>query len=139
MKKIIIALIILAVAGLGTYYLVFNNNNYQTPTTTQPTTSTPNAITPITTTPASTSLSVPVKIQGFAFSPSTLTIKKGTKVTWTNNDGVAHTVTSDSGSLLDSGRILPGGTFSFTFNTVGTFNYHCTIHPMMTGNVVVQN
>ena len=111
-----------------------NNNNpsspveQPTPQTTNPTPATDKPITPS---------SVSVNIQNFAFVPSTLSIKKGTKVTWTNNDSVAHTVTSDSGSLLNSGTIQPGASFTFTFTNTGSTNYHCAVHPMMKGNIVV--
>lgn len=77
-----------------------------------------------------------VFIQGMAFSPSTITISSGTTITWTNKDGKAHTVTSDT-DLFDSGSIGDTGTWSHIFNTVGTFPYHCTIHPTMTASVVV--
>lgn len=81
-----------------------------------------------------------VLIKNFAFSPASLTVNKGTKVTWVNNDGPAHTVTAtDNGNTFNSGTIQPGGgTFSFTFNTAGDFNYQCTIHPQMVGSVHVQ-
>ncbi|MEV5509495.1 cupredoxin domain-containing protein [Streptomyces orinoci] len=75
-----------------------------------------------------------VTIAGFAFSPSTLTVTKGTTVTWTNNDSVSHTVT---GSGLNSPTLSPGDSYSFTFNSSGTFSYICTIHPSMHGTVVV--
>jgi plastocyanin len=77
-----------------------------------------------------------VKIQGYAFSPSTITVKAGTTVKWTNYDDVAHTVTSDEG-LFDSGSINKNGSFSQTFDSTGTFDYHCTPHPTMTASVVV--
>ena len=105
-----------------------------TSTQPMPTTSTP-VTTPVSATPATSTVSV--SIQGFAFNPQTLTIKAGTKVTWTNNDTVSHTVTSDSGNLLNSPSIAPGQSFSFTFTDAGTVNYHCAIHPMMTGSIVV--
>ena len=76
-------------------------------------------------------------IANFAFSPSVITVKKNTKVTWTNNDSVPHTVTSDSGTLLSSTTLNTGDTYSFTFTQTGTYSYHCTIHPMMKGTVVV--
>lgn len=79
-----------------------------------------------------------VSIANFAFSASTLTVASGTKVTWTNNDATTHTVTADDGSF-DSGNIAPGGTFSHTFTTAGTFPYHCKIHSTMTAKVVVNN
>jgi plastocyanin len=77
-----------------------------------------------------------VWIQGMAFNPSTITVKSGTTITWTNKDGVAHTVTSDN-NLFNSGSIGNGGTYSYTFSTVGTFQYHCSLHPEMTAKVIV--
>jgi amicyanin len=79
-----------------------------------------------------------VDISGFAFSPSTLTIKSGDSVTWTNHDSTSHTVTSDTGSELSSQQIPNGETYSHTFNTAGTYSYHCSIHPSMKGKVIVQ-
>jgi plastocyanin len=78
-----------------------------------------------------------VEIQDMAFKPSSLTTKKGLTITWTNKDSVSHTVTSDSGNELASGTIAPGATYSHTFSTVGTFSYHCSIHPNMTGTITV--
>lgn len=80
-----------------------------------------------------------VLIQSFSFSPASLTIKKGTIVTWTNQDSVGHTVTADtkSSSAPDSPLLEQGQQYSFTFNTVGTFAYHCTPHPNMKGTVIV--
>lgn len=78
----------------------------------------------------------------FAFSLTTLTIKVGTKVTWTNMTQAAHTVTSDDGTSFDSGISTPisasGGTYSFTFSKAGTFPYHCQIHPFMKATIIVQ-
>ena len=79
------------------------------------------------------------------FSPSPLTVAPGTTVTWTNNDKLSHTITSgkvsddNAGSLFDSGLVKPGKTFQFTFAnaTAGTVNYFCTVHPWMTGQVIV--
>ena len=76
-----------------------------------------------------------VTIAGFAFSPQTITIDVGDSVTWTNNDDVDHTAT---GSGFDTSTITSGGgTATVTFDTAGTFAYACTIHPSMTGTVVV--
>ena len=58
-------------------------------------------------------------------------------MTWTNNGPSVHTVTADDGSF-DSGNISVGKTFSHTFQTAGTFAYHCTIHPFMKATVIVQ-
>jgi plastocyanin len=77
-----------------------------------------------------------VFIQGMAFTPSTVTVTANTTITWTNKDGVAHTVTSTTG-LFDSGSINTGGTYSRQFTTTGSFPYRCTIHPSMTGTVIV--
>lgn len=79
-----------------------------------------------------------VEINNFDFAPGNLSVKKGTTVTWTNKDSVAHTVTSDDeGGPLDSGNFGQNETFSFTFNEVGSFAYHCVLHPQMTGTVTV--
>jgi plastocyanin len=78
-----------------------------------------------------------VFIQGMAFTPSSITVTAGSTIIWTNKDGVPHTVTCNTVSIFDSGSISPGGTWSHTFNNVGTFQYKCTIHPTMTGTVVV--
>jgi plastocyanin len=79
-----------------------------------------------------------VAIANFAFSPNSLTITKGTTVTWKNNDSVTHTATADSGSF-DTGNIASGATSGgVTFNTSGTFTYHCNIHTYMHGTIIVQ-
>ena len=78
----------------------------------------------------------------FGFNPTTITIKVGTTVTWTNTTSAPHTVTSDDGKTFDSGINTPiaasGGTFSFTFTKAGTFTYHCQIHPFMKATIIVQ-
>lgn len=77
-----------------------------------------------------------VSIANFSFQPPTITIPVGTAVTWTNNDSAGHTVTADDGSFK-SDKLGSGATFSQTFATAGTFAYHCSIHPSMTGTVTV--
>jgi plastocyanin len=77
-----------------------------------------------------------VWIQNMVFTPSSITVKEGTTITWTNQDGINHTVTSDSG-LFNSGPLGTGKTFAFTFTTAGTYTYHCSIHPSMTAKVIV--
>ena len=80
-----------------------------------------------------------VSIQDFAFSPSTLTVKAGTKVTWTNNDGATHDVASTDGpgtdaattDLFASGPLGGGESFTYTFAKAGTYYYECTIHASM--------
>lgn len=79
-----------------------------------------------------------VSIANFAFSPANITVKKGTTVTWTNQDSIAHTVTETDGKTgPNSGDLAKGKSYSFTFDTVGTFKYHCTVHPDMVGTVTV--
>lgn len=82
-----------------------------------------------------------VEIKSYAFSPTPIKVKVGTKVTWTNKDAVAHTVTSDdsSGDTFKSDNINQDGTYSYTFTKPGTFTYHCTPHPSMHGTVEVVN
>ncbi len=77
-----------------------------------------------------------VEIRSMSFQPASVQVTVGTTVTWTNNDGINHTVTSDTG-VFDSGAMPDGDTYSYTFNTVGSFPYHCAIHTMMRGSVVV--
>lgn len=78
-----------------------------------------------------------IVIKGFAFSPATLTVAPGAKVTVTNNDATAHTVTAKSGKF-DSGSIAAGASGSFTAPTTpGRYAYSCTFHPFMAGTLVV--
>jgi plastocyanin len=76
-----------------------------------------------------------VAIDDFAFSPATLKVKVGQKVTWTNKQGVAHTVTADGGTF--DHPMPSGATFSFAFVKAGSFAYHRTIHPSIHATIVV--
>jgi plastocyanin len=88
--------------------------------------------------PASPQAVNAVSINNFAFNPQSVTVKKGTTVTWTNQDSSAHTVTANNGSSgPNSDELSNVQTYSFTFNETGTFTYHCTLHPEMTGTVTV--
>jgi len=78
-----------------------------------------------------------ISIKNFAFSVSTETVSSGTAVKWTNNDATAHTVTADDGSF-NSGELASGQSYTHTFDSIGTYGYHCTYHPMMTASVVVK-
>ena len=73
------------------------------------------------------------------FTPNTITVVLGVNstVVWTNNDSSPHTVTSDGGTF-NSGNMAPGQTYSYTFTAPGTYAYHCTYHPWMTGTVIVK-
>lgn len=83
-----------------------------------------------------------ISIQGMSFVSGNKTVSVGTKLTWTNLDNVAHTVTSGvpgaPSGTFDSGNISPNGTFSYTFNQAGVFNYYCKIHTSMTATITVQ-
>jgi plastocyanin len=78
-----------------------------------------------------------VSIQNMAYNPSTLTVKVGTTVKWTNLDPATHDVTSDTG-VFQSGNMTNGQTFSYTFNQTGTYPYHCILHPSMKATIVVE-
>ena len=100
-----------------------NNGNgmYGNSTSTAPTNTTPNT----------------VAITNYTYGPSSMTVAKGTVVTWRNNDAVGHSATSDAGTW-DTGIIAPGGSATVKFDSSGTFAYHCSVHPMMKASVTVQ-
>ena len=78
-----------------------------------------------------------VGIADFAFTQSSVTVRVGTRVTWTNRKpAIQHTVTADDGSF-GSAQLSAGASFSHVFTTAGTYAYHCSIHPDMTGTVTV--
>jgi plastocyanin len=96
-------------------------------------------------TPAAVTTQVPsgggstVNIKDFAFNPNTRMVKTGTTVTWVNLDTPPHQIASDPGSpvAFSSGSLSTGASYQFTFSQPGTFAYHCSIHPKMTGTIVV--
>ena len=134
----VVAVLIIA-GGIGFYVA----NQYatapesppaETPETEQPET-TPPEITP----PASEGAQTyNIEIDNLAFSLSELTINAGDTVIWTNLQGVSHTVSSDSGTEIDSELLSNGETYSHTFSTAGTFSYHCKPHSSMKGKVIVE-
>jgi plastocyanin len=77
-----------------------------------------------------------VTIKNYAFAPQTLTVKAGTRITWTNRDSTAHTATADQGSL-DTGTINPAQSKTIDFQRPGTYTYHCAFHAFMTGTITV--
>jgi plastocyanin len=80
-----------------------------------------------------------VQMRNNAFVPPALTVSPGTTVTWVNQDNVLHTATSSSAGLFfDSGNLAKDQTFSFQFDSTGTFVYHCKLHAGMTGTIIVQ-
>src|SRR3954468_5747528 len=78
-----------------------------------------------------------IVIKDFAFSPSALTIAPGTTVTWVNEDESPHTI-ADNGKAFRSAALDTNDRFSYTFGQPGEFLYHCTMHPMMVGKIVVK-
>jgi plastocyanin len=78
-----------------------------------------------------------VVIEGLAFNPAEINVPVGSTVTWSNEDSVTHTVTARD-NTFDSGNLPAGGTFNYTFEEKGTFEYYCTLHPNMEGKVVVE-
>ena len=80
---------------------------------------------------------VEVKIDNFSFSPATITVPAGTTVRWTNRDDIPHTVVSDK-EIFKSKTLDTDDQFSYSFTKPGTYDYFCSIHPKMTGKVVVQ-
>jgi YVTN family beta-propeller protein len=84
---------------------------------------------------ASAPAAAAVSIAKFAFAPPSMMVKPGQAVTFTNNDSVAHTST---GETWDSGEIQPGQSFTLTAGQAGTYAYHCSLHPIMTGTLTVQ-
>jgi plastocyanin len=105
--------------------------------------SSPMSTTPTPTpTPGGTSATVAIPLGASvqttgAYVPDSITVSVGTTVKWTNNDAIAHDVTSQN-NLFFSGNMEPGATYSRTFQSTGSFPYYCTIHARMTGTVTVQ-
>lgn len=81
--------------------------------------------------------SIEVKIANFTFSPPELKVKAGTTVTWVNADDIPHTVTSTT-QAFRSKPLDTDDKFSFTFTTPGSYKYFCSLHPHMTGMIVVE-
>lgn len=136
----ILAVVIAAIVIIGGAWAIFGRNNTNTPSNgvtpnTSSNSSKTNSTSSSSTNAAATNT---VSIENFAFSPADITIKKGTMVTWTNNDTTAHTVTKDNADTgPDSSDLTPHAVYRFTYNQVGTFKYHCKFHSDMTGSVTV--
>lgn len=135
-----LSLRLVAISGVLLVAAACGSNYSSTAPTSPAPTPVPASATPPPSSGPSSSVSIPVNaavLGTAAFAPDALTIDAGTTVTWTNTDSVAHTSTSDA-SGWDSGIVAPGGQFSRSFQTPGTFQYHCAIHPGMVGTVVVR-
>jgi plastocyanin len=86
---------------------------------------------------AKTPAGIAVKIENFSFAPGTITVPAGSTVLWTNKDDSPHNVVSEDKSF-QSKAMDTDENFSHTFATPGTYSYHCSIHPKMTGQIVVR-
>ncbi len=98
----------------------------------------PSHVTPGASQPNDTGNKSQVNIDNFSFTPATLTVPVGAKVTWTNKDDVPHTVVSTTNAFPHSPTLDTDESFSYAFAKAGTYEYHCSVHPKMVGRVVVQ-
>ena len=143
MNKVLAVVIAVLVIAAGAWALFVRDDNKTTSSTTgtNSTSKQPAAIdnTNGTVPPPSASTETnSVSIETSMYAPSNITIKKGTMVTWTNNDTTSHTVTKDNADTgPDSSVLAHGDVYRFTYNQTGTFKYHCKLHPDMTGSVTV--
>ncbi len=112
------------------------SNQWTTQPVVQPMQIQPPPSLPTQATPTSDNNSQNIVIKNFKFEPSSITIKAGTTVTWTNQDKAPHTIVSDDQTF--NGNTDSNGTFSYTFKKSGTYNYYCSIHPSMIGTIIVQ-
>jgi len=88
---------------------------------------------------AAPATSAEVKIDNFSFAPATLTVSAGTTVTWTNRDDIPHTVVSTDEPKAFKSKVLDTDEkFTYTFTKAGAYSYFCSVHPKMTGTVVVK-
>ena len=140
----VVALILVCLASIIMLAACASQSATPTPTTPAPVSTPPPAsqtppsqtTPPAQTTPKPEPVTVKVNLSGLAFSPATVNVPVGATVIWTNKDSVPHTVTSNTGAF-GSQTLSSGSTFSFTFTQAGTFQYHCNIHPSMTGKIIV--
>ena len=103
----------------------------------------PQAFADVTVTNAPGSSSPGCEVSDSCFIPSTVTVSVGEIITWSNTDTAAHTATGGSAAdgpsgVFDSSLIMSGGSYSYTTDTVGTFDYFCMVHPWMSGIVIVR-
>jgi plastocyanin len=77
-------------------------------------------------------------ISNFKFTPASVAVSRGARITVANHDTTAHTATADDGHSFDTGNIDPGSSATLTLSKTGTYKYHCSIHPFMHGSIVVR-
>jgi plastocyanin len=139
-NKYIVVLIVAIIVVGGLYYFVNQNSNIVSNPTQNPVSDqTPASTTtkPMTNpAPVAPQVIHYISISGFAFVPSSITVRKGETIVWTNKDTAPHTVT---GGDLQSSPLGQNQTYSFTYDKTGTFSYRCSIHPSMRGTITVTN
>jgi plastocyanin len=91
---------------------------------------------PRATSQAASPASTQVQVDNFAFAPQTLTVSANSTVTWVNKDDVPHVIASDQGTFK-SKALDTDDKYSYTFTKPGTYTYFCSIHPKMTGTIIV--
>ncbi len=89
------------------------------------------------TSPSSKTTQNEIQIKNYSYSPESITVKVGDKVTWINQDSVGHSATADDNSF-DTGVLSTGQSMNVTFSKAGTFSYHCSVHPSMKATIIVQ-
>jgi amicyanin len=143
-STIIILVVVVAVLAGGAWFMFGKsddpNTSDQEPSTTQQTQNESTESETPAPTDDTAAATDEVEIEDFAFGPKSITVKKGSTVTWTNKDEVQHSVVPDDGDseAFKGGPLLAQGkSYSFTFNTPGTYTYHCGPHPQMTATVTV--
>lgn len=139
MSSRLITLTVVAVIGLvgfGAIVLKNNDKSTSTKTDTATTSTNNNQNTAQSSSDAQTNM---ITYKGFAVVQKAIKVKKGTTVTWTNQDSAKHDVTpaNETEEFKASGLFGKGETYSVTFNTVGTYSYYCSPHPYMKGSVEV--
>ncbi len=150
MKYLIIALVVIVLAGAA--YYAFRPHAAVAPSPTPSATSTPAASPTPTPKPVKTPTPTPsaglgvgasniqrIAIRNFQFSPSSVTVRVGDVVVFTNYDQVQHTVTSDTGAFAQQTVAPNNEAIIATANmSKGTYGFHCSIHPTMTGTIIIQ-
>jgi plastocyanin len=149
-KKITVLVVVILVVIIGVVYFLNKSPKGTVQTspeytaTATPTPSSTAAAPTVTPTPAASAKATPpvskaetynISVVNFTFNPAALNIKKGDTVIWTNQDSVSHQI---AGGTFNGPVMSNGQSYTFTFNSTGTFNYHCAIHPSMTGTITVK-
>ena len=135
-KRIVIILIIVIIIGISLGIVILSQNTIVQDVDDQKTVLKGDVI-------MSTKVSRPgCEKTDSCYIPSKITIKQGDSVTWINQDAAFHSVTSgyydEPSGLFDSGYLDPEGSFTFIFENIGTYDYFCTLHPWMKGQVIVE-